>query len=598
MPQFRHYQDLNPLQNSYFNARNLTYYSKFQSESAPKTVRSSVSIFAIALIFSAANIGGEAQAETFQEALVSAYQTNPRLKAERARVKEADENYIQARAQGRLRSSLSGSVGYQAVRSPEQDFFGGGGGRSIEDGTPRNTQLQIIQPLYQGGRVRALKSQANATILAARQGLKNAEQELMVSAATAYVDVLRDEETARIRRNNVSVLARQEQAARDRFDVGEGTLTDIAQSQSRLAAANIGLAQADAQLAISRASYERSVGHPPVDLQPVPAFVLPPTVYDAQRIGVTNNPQLLAARYSKKAALAGRDVAAAAGKPTISLNANFANQRAQIGFLREADTASLTAQLNIPLYSGGANKSRVRQAMNTVERLSYEEVDLENAIKQTVSQIWAQLVAARRSLKASETQVDAAEIAFEGVTLEQQVGTRDTLDVLNAEQELLNAKLSVVNAQRTVDATVYQLLSILGAFDADNINLPVDYYDPKDNLNKIKNDGLSRAAERYLPVAVQKIGPQLPNIPRDIIAVTTQNPVAAEIKNVGNNGLKFLDGAAVLTKQSIDFVTGQSADAAYMATKKSLDADIIDVAPITLPAQDWKVPPTIESPEN
>lgn len=471
----------------------------------------SAAVFSIT-VFSA-TFAAAAHAETFQEALISAYQTNPRLKAERARVKEADENYIQARAQGRLTSNVSASMGGQVVRSPEQSFLGGSGGRSVNEGFPRSTQLQIIQPIYQGGRVRALKRQANSGILAAREGLRNAEQALLVSAATAYVDVIRDEETARIRRNNVSVLARQEQAARDRFDVGEGTLTDIAQSQSRLASSNIGLAQADAQLASSRAAYERSVGHPPVDLQPVPEFVLPASVYDAQRIGIDNNPQLLAIRFNREAALAGRDVAAAAGKPTFSLNGSFANQRGQINGITEADSASLTAQLRIPLYSGGANKSRVRQAMNTVERLSYEALDAEDAIKQTVAQIWAQLTAARRSLKASEQQVKAAEVAFEGVTLEQQVGTRDTLDVLNAEQELLNAKLSVVNANRTVNATVYQLLSILGGFDADSISLPIELYNPEDNLNRMKDDGFSRAVDRFVPAVVKKIAPKLPNIP-------------------------------------------------------------------------------------
>ncbi len=538
-----------------------------------------------------------AKAETLQEALISAYQTNPRLKAERARVKEADENYIQARAQGRLSSSLSGTVGAQAVRAPEQSIFGGGGGRSIDDGYPRSTQLQIIQPIYQGGRVDALKRQANSGILAARQGLRNAEQNLLVSAATAYVDVIRDEETARIRRNNVSVLARQEQAARDRFDVGEGTLTDIAQSQSRLAAANIGLAQADAQLESSRAAYERSVGHPPVDLKPVPEFLLPPTVYEAQRIGISNNPQLLAIRFNREAALAGRDVAKAAGRPTFSLNGSLANQRAQINGIREADSASITAQLTIPLYAGGANKSRVRQAMSAYERLSYEELDIENAIKQTVTQIWAQLLAAKRSLMAAETQVRAAEVAFEGVTLEQQVGTRNTLDVLNAEQELLNAKLSVVNAERTVNATVYQLLSILGAFDADSIRLPVDLYDPQDHLDDIKNDGFSRAIDRYTPHAVKKIAPQLKNIPIDMYTSVAKGPLAGRVKAAGRD-LKSAGGDVKgFGKDYIDAMTFQSNEVdrleALESQKKQLPSP-----PIFISKPDWEIPPERVSPTN
>lgn len=552
---------------------------------------------ALSCVFMLSMGSGVAQAETLQEALISAYQTNPRLKAERARVKEADENYIQARAQGRLSSTISGGLGAQVIRAPEQSLFGGGGGRSIDEGYPRSTQLQIIQPIYQGGRVAALKRQANSGILAARQGLRNAEQNLLVSAATAYVDVLRDEETARIRRNNVSVLARQEQAARDRFDVGEGTLTDIAQSQSRLAAANIGLAQADAQLETSRAAYVRAVGHPPVDLKPVPEFILPPTVYEAQRIGIANNPQLLAIRFNREAALAGRDVAKAAGRPTLSLNGSLANQRAQISGISEADSASLTAQFTIPLYAGGANKSRVRQAMSAYERLSYEELDIENAIKQTVTQIWAQLLAAKRSMMAAEQQVKAAEVAFEGVTLEQQVGTRDTLDVLNAEQELLNAKLSVVNAERTVNATVYQLLSILGAFDADSIRLPVDLYDPQDNLDDIKYDGFARAVDRYTPHAVKKIAPQLKNIPIDMVTSVTKGPLADRVKAAGRD-LKTAGGdVKEFGKDYVDAITFQSNEVDRLEALEKEQKEIRD-APVFISKPDWEIPPQRVSPTN
>lgn len=575
----------------------MTYFPDKQKSRLLSARLRAVSSLALGIAIVTLGFPSDAKAETFQEALISAYQTNPRLKAERARVKEADENYIQARAQGRLTSNISGSIGAQAVRSPEQSFFGSStGARSILEGYPRSTQLQVIQPIYQGGRVDALKRQANSGILAAREGLRNAEQDLLVSAATAYVDVIRDEETARIRRNNVSVLARQEQAARDRFDVGEGTLTDIAQSQSRLASANIGLAQADAQLEISRAAYERSVGHPPVDLQPVPLFILPPTVHEAKRIGVLNNPQLLALRFNREAALAGRDVAASANKPSFSLNGSFANQRAQINGITEADAATLTAQITIPLYSGGANKSRVRQAMNTVERLTYEEADIENAIKQTVTQIWAQLTAARRSLTAAQQQVQAAEVAFEGVTLEQQVGTRDTLDVLNAEQELLNAKLSVVDAERTVNATVYQLLSILGGFDADSINLPVDLYDPKENLDALKYDGLSRAVDRFVPHAVKKIAPQLQNIPKDMYNSASQGPLETPLKAIGKT-IKDVGGEiGELGRDTVDVLTLQDVEAARMSAARENPADDFETAPIILPAPNWKIPPTSVSP--
>jgi outer membrane protein len=201
------------------------------------------------------SVSPKAYGETLQEAFVSAYTNNPRLMAERARVREFDENYIQARAQGRMTSSLSGSLGYSGVRLPNTGFAGQPiGGYSTSFTEPASLQLQVIQPLYQGGRVRALKQQAKAGIMAAREGLRNTEQNLFLSVATAYSDVLRDEETANIRRSNVRVLTRQLTAATVRFDVGEGTRTDIAQAQTRLSAAEIGLAQADAQLQVSRSS--------------------------------------------------------------------------------------------------------------------------------------------------------------------------------------------------------------------------------------------------------------------------------------------------------------------------------------------------------
>jgi outer membrane protein len=535
---------------------------------------------------------GFAQAETLQEAMVSAYQTNPSLKAERARVKETDENYIQARSQGRLNSSLSASIARQAFRAPSQGFFGPVSGRTIEDGQPRVLALQVIQPIYQGGRVKALKQQAKSGIFAAREGLRSAEQNLFVSVATAYVDVLRDEETARIRRNNVSVLARQEQAALDRFDVGEGTLTDIAQAQSRQAAANIGLAQADAQLASSRAAYERLVGHPPVDLQAVPDFTLPATLQEAREIGVANNPQLGASLFSVEAAKAGIKVAKSAGRPSFSINGALANQRAQLGGFRESDSASLTAQLNIPLYSGGANKSRVRQAKSTVERLNYEARDIENAIEQTVTQIWASLKAAEASLIAAKEQVRTAEVAFEGVTLEQQVGTRDTLDVLNAEQELLNAKLSVVNAERSVDVTSYQLLSILGGFDADSLQLPVDFYDPAANFEDVKRDSLTRAVDRYVPVAVRKIGRQLPNIPKDVAKFGKQTGIPANVKGLGAGVGTVLDGVGTLQKDAVDAITGQSGVVLPPPERE------LDDAPILLPALDGNISAQASSPDS
>ena len=475
-------------------------------------IRKTASGLAILALLSSALF---AQAETFQEALISVYNGNPLLQAERARVREVDETYIQARAQGRLTATALGSYGLTSSRSAAGDLFGVGNSGYIT-GEPKAAQLQVIQPLYQGGRVKALKKQAKSSILAAREGLRNAEQSLFLSAANAYIDVIRDEETARIRRNNVMVLSRQQLAANDRFDVGEGTRTDIAQAQSRQAAAEAGLAQAEAQLQASRAVYTRLVGHLPVDLQAVPQFELPPSLSVAMALARDNNPQLLAAYFNEEAAGSAIDVAKSASRPALSLNGTAGITRDQALGFGDGDQASLTAQLSIPIFSGGLNKSRLRQAKHAKTRLAFEIRDAELEIDQQVAQIWAQLDAARLSLHASRQQVTAAQVAFEGVDLEQQVGLRTTLDVLDAEQEVLNAKLSVLEAQHTLNAATFQLLTTLGVFDVEGIRLSVDSYDPADNFETVKYQGMTAIADRYVPEIIHDAVDEIEKIPNSI----------------------------------------------------------------------------------
>ena len=479
-----------------------------------KTLRvSSLAILALGL-------SAPAQAETFEEALVSVYNSNPRLMGERARVREVDENYIQARAQGWLTATASGSYGTTTSRTLTTSFFGGAS-NTYSNGDPKSVTVQVIQPIYQGGRVKALKKQAKSSILAAREGLRNAEQSIFLSAANTYVDVLRDEETARIRRNNVRVLARQELAAKDRFDVGEGTRTDIAQAQSRLAQAESGLAQADAQLQSSRAAYTRIVGHPPVDLKPVPRFELPRDLPTAIYLARENNPQLLAAYFNEDAAVAAINVAKAASRPTISLNGTAGGTRDQVIGISEADQMSIAAQISIPIFSGGLNRSRVRQAKHAKTRLAFEVRDIELAVDQTIRQAWAQRDAAQRIYQSSLKQVEAAEIAFEGVDLEQKVGTRTTLDVLDAEQEVLNAKLAAADSQRGVDGATFQLLTTLGVFDVEGIQLPVEEYDPADNFEHVKYKGVTAIVDKYVPELLQDTARELGEVPGDVSEMVT-----------------------------------------------------------------------------
>ncbi len=470
------------------------------------------SVFVSALISSAV-LAAPAQAEDLQSALVSVYETNPRLLAERARLREIDETYVQARAQGRPTIGGTGTISQSWVNFPggAAVFTNGAQTGDINvSGRPNDIGLQIVQPLYQGGRVKAQKEQAKLGILAARENLRAQENELFLSAASAYVDVRRDMEAMRIRRNNVRVLSRQLEAATARFDVGQGTRTDIAQSESRLALSEAGLAQAEAQLAVSNATFERLVGRPALTLSAPPIYALPPTLPNAIAAARENNPRLIGSYFNEAAGRAAIDVAKAAGRPTVSISGGVSRQREQLSQLQSIDAASITAQVTIPIYSGGANTSRRRQAEHAKTRLAFETRDAELAIDQAVAQIWAQLSAARASLQAAKRQVSAANLAFEGVTLEQSVGTRDQLDVLNAEQETLNAQLSVIEAERNVNVATYQLLSTMGVFDAQGIRLPVDGYVPAENLDLIRYQGLTEKMDRYAPGFIKRLDRNMP----------------------------------------------------------------------------------------
>jgi len=526
-------------------------------------------------------LGPSAWAQTFTESLTTAYRSNPRLLAERERVKEADETWVQARALGRLSANASFQATPTLVRTPNTGFFGQPGeGSSTDSIISRQAGLQIVQPIYQGGRVSAQKRQAKAGILAARESLRNVEQGILQQAANAFASVIRDEEAASIRRNNVRVLMRQKEAATVRFDVGEGTRTDIALSDSRLALARIGLAQADAQLATSRAQFQAVIGIPPRQLTEVPRFALPPTLPDAIAIALAANPQLMQAYLNQSAADAGIDVAKSAGKPQISLNGQLGILREQLNALSRAESAQITAQVTVPIFAGGANRSRVRQAKHARNRAGFEARDAERAIRQNVTQFWAQIQAAKASVLAARDQVAAAEIAFEGVELEQQVGTRTALDVLDAEQELANARLNLVDAERSENAATFQLLALLGAFDADSLQLPVDVYDPREHFDRAKYEGMDEFVDDYVPIAIKKIGSQIPEATDKAITGIVDGLDAIEVLDAGGHAAEgvgtFLAGGARAAKIGVDAVTGQGGSVeplVEVASQPSLEPD-------------------------
>ncbi|MFN3514144.1 MAG: TolC family outer membrane protein [Phenylobacterium sp.] len=432
-----------------------------------------------------------ASAETLADAIALAYETNPTLQAQRATQRALDETWVQARTGYRPTLNASATAQWRETRVP--------GGVPQANGTtlygPQETDagsagLTLTQPLYTGGRVAAALSAAEADILNGRENLRRIETQVLALVITAYVDVRRDQEALRIREENVRVLQRQLEESQARFDVGEITRTDVAQSEARLAAAQAQLSQAQAQLAISRANYAQVVGQNPGDLEPEPSLapLLPADVTQAFDAADTDNPQIRAAEYAQQASRARVAGARAERMPRLDL-------RGTVGFSGELDPLDTDryarevvgqATVSVPLFTGGLTNSRVRQAIerNNADRISVETA--RRSVLQALTQSWNQLTAARANIVSTETQVRAARIAAEGTRQEQQVGLRTTLDVLNAEQELRAAELSQITARRDEYVAAASVLANMGRLEAPFLVSSVDRYDPKANADGLR----------------------------------------------------------------------------------------------------------------
>ena len=446
-------------------------------------------------------MAGAAYAETLPEAIALAYQSNPTLLSQRAQLRAQEETYEQARGGSRPSLSLGGTSRYN---DPQ--------GSTIGTYTTNSASLTASQAVYTGGRTAGALRAAEAQVLAARQGLRRVEASVMQTVIQAYIDVRRDSESLKIRQENVAVLKRQFDEAKARFDVGEITKTDVNQAAARYAGSKALLAAAEAQLAASRATYTANIGQAPGDLAPEPALTQIPTTVDlAFTTAERNSPVLLQADYTEQASNARVAAARAERMPNLSLQAQLSftdqsrvlSQSSSSGqYDRDVTAAAVLTQ---PLLAGGTINSRVRQA---VERNTSDRRQLDFArrsVVQAVSQAWAQLLATRSSITANEEQVRATQIAFEGTKQENQVGLRTTLDVLNAEQELRNAELALVNARRDSYLAAAQLLNAMGALEIRNLNTAVTPYDDKSKFNRRKN-GLSLTPWDRIVEAVDGVG--------------------------------------------------------------------------------------------
>ena len=433
---------------------------------------------ALALLAAAAPVG----AETLADALALAYQTNPTLQQQRAQLRALDESVVQARAGYRPSADLGSSVAVQNQ--------GVNGEFNTTDSL--GFSANVLQSLYTGGRVTAGVRAAEADILSGREQLRSVENDLFQAVIQAYVDVRRDEEALAIRQDNVAVLRRQLDETGARFEVGEITRTDVAQSEARLAPSEALLAQAQAQLATSRASYAAVVGQAPGTLAPEPVLAsIPPAIQQAFDVAESNNPALRAAAYAEQASAARVAAARADTRPSVQLrgSADYDRELTNTDLGEYAAGVGATVGLSYPLFTGGLTTSRIRQAR---ERNNAARIQIETqrrSVLQRVSQAWNQMQASRAGLVSNEEQVRAAAVAFEGVRAEQQVGLRTTLDVLNAQQELRNAELALIQSRRDAYLAGAALLNAMGVLEASNLTPGVELYDPVQSFQRIRRTG-------------------------------------------------------------------------------------------------------------
>jgi outer membrane protein len=433
-------------------------------------------------------VAGGAAAETLREALAAAYKFNPRLDAARATQRATDEEV--PRAIAGYRPSITGEADTNFEKAnvrPSPAGVAAGVPASNVDFNPRGYTVGMVQPLFRGFRTVNAVNSAEATVRAGWETLRLAEQSVLLEAVTAYGDVVRDAAIVKLRENNVAVLTRDLRATQDRFKVGEVTRTDVAQAEARRAAAVAALDLARANLKTSRANFERVTGHPPSNLVEAKELTtLPKNLPENMEIAGRESPNVVGALYREQAARFAIDQIRGELLPTVQLEANYTRRWDPLVTVDETETTLITGRITVPFYTGGEVQARVRQAKHThVQRLQ----EIEQARTEVQAQVvaaWSQLVAARAAIESDETAVKANRIALAGVREEERVGQRTLLDVLNAEQELLNAEVNLVTDQRNLLVASYTVLSSIGRLNAQELGVATLVYDPEAHYQDVR----------------------------------------------------------------------------------------------------------------
>lgn len=428
-----------------------------------------------------------ASAESFADALIAAYRNSNILDQNRAVLRAADEDV---------------AIAVSSLR-PVLAFRAGGAYNHTEmtEGLSGTISLLAEMTLFDFGRNRATIAARKSAVLAARQSLISFEQEVLLDAVTAYVNLQQAQDTVALRQSNLRLITQELRAAQDRFEVGEITRTDVAIADSRLASSQADLAAAQGDLAVARETYKLAIGNLPGQLQRLPP--MPRTassVAEAQSVAMRTHPRVRQLQQEVATAEAGIVLAKANMGPTLSGNIAATDNR------QNSDSFSASVTLNQTIYSGGRTSALYRQSLARRDNARAQLHQTTALVVQGAAAAWSNIEVARASIAASDRQISSAQTAYNGVKEEARLGSRTTLDVLNAEQELLRARTSRLSAQSNYSIGVYTLLSRMGLLTVDHLNLGIPTYDPEAYYNAVKNAPATSTQGKRLDRILKAIG--------------------------------------------------------------------------------------------
>jgi len=447
-----------------------------------RVLRSGICLGVIACL----GVAVPAAAESMPEALARAYQTNPALNAERARQRATDENVPQALAGYRPQIIASLSTGLQQVRNLLPD-------NTVQSATLKPWQIgvTVTQVLFNGFKTANSVRVAELQVSSGREALRNTGQGVLLDAVTAYTNVLANQSLVEAQRANVAFLRETQSITQKRLNAGDVTPTDTAQAEARLNRGLSDLNAAEVALAISQATYAQVIGNPPAQLQPAQTVDRfgPRNREDATQLAFNQHPAVMAAGFDVDVATTTIRVAEGSLLPTITLQGTASKSRDNDPTLgtRGTDQASIVGQLNQPIYDGGMAAAQTRQSKELAAQSRMVLEQVRNQARTAAISAWVANEGAKVAVSAAESEVRAATVALSGVQKEAAGGQRTTVDVLNSQQDLIQAKARLIGAQRDRVIASYTLLSAIGRLDVKTLSLNTPDYLPEIHYHQVRD---------------------------------------------------------------------------------------------------------------